>query len=310
MRPATPRPTRRRPCSTGWPCRPGRARCTGCRRAAGAWCGRCWVRLAPRCATTCASARSTGARIPRTRTGASRARACDTTCWRHCARSAPRRSGRSRRPRGSSARRPSCSMRLSIPRSRSSAAPRPCRSRRCASTLQRCGAWCSADLPATARCPSRSSRSTIEGRRPWTSVAACARWPSTARCASRAPMTARCPSPWRWRFPVALASATGRSRPSWPRAGDVVVSAEALGAARSSARGARETACARSGWAAPRRCRISSPTARSRARCAGRCPWWRPPAQIVWVAGVAVDERFAAAEGAPGTVGLSARVMP
>jgi tRNA(Ile)-lysidine synthase len=29
--------------------------------------------------------------------------------------------------------------------------------------------------------------------------------------------------------------------------------------------------------------------------------------EIVWVAGVAVDERFAAAEGAPGTVGLSAR---
>jgi len=32
--------------------------------------------------------------------------------------------------------------------------------------------------------------------------------------------------------------------------------------------------------------------------------------QIVWVAGVAVDERFAAAEGEPGVVGLSARVFP
>jgi tRNA(Ile)-lysidine synthase len=29
--------------------------------------------------------------------------------------------------------------------------------------------------------------------------------------------------------------------------------------------------------------------------------------EIVWVAGVAVDERFAAAEGEPGTVALSAR---
>jgi tRNA(Ile)-lysidine synthase len=28
--------------------------------------------------------------------------------------------------------------------------------------------------------------------------------------------------------------------------------------------------------------------------------------EIVWVAGVALDERFAADEGAPGTVGLSA----
>jgi tRNA(Ile)-lysidine synthase len=32
--------------------------------------------------------------------------------------------------------------------------------------------------------------------------------------------------------------------------------------------------------------------------------------EIVWVAGVAVGERFAAAEGAPGTVGLSARSAP
>jgi len=32
--------------------------------------------------------------------------------------------------------------------------------------------------------------------------------------------------------------------------------------------------------------------------------------EIVWVAGVAVDERFAAAEGAPGAVGLSARSVP
>ena len=32
--------------------------------------------------------------------------------------------------------------------------------------------------------------------------------------------------------------------------------------------------------------------------------------EIVWVAGVAVDERFAASEGEPGSVGLSARSVP
>ena len=53
-------------------------------------------------------------------------------------------------------------------------------------------------------------------------------------------------------------------------------------------------------WAARRRSRTSSPTARCRARCGGRCRWWRRAGEIVWVAGVAVDERFAAARTRPG----------
>jgi tRNA(Ile)-lysidine synthase len=36
-------------------------------------------------------------------------------------------------------------------------------------------------------------------------------------------------------------------------------------------------------------------------------PVFETDGEIVWVAGVAVDERFAAEEGAPGSVALSAR---
>ena len=50
--------------------------------------------------------------------------------------------------------------------------------------------------------------------------------------------------------------------------------------------------------------RTCSPTARCRARCAARCRWWSRGGEIVWVAGVALDERFAAAPGDPGAVGL------
>ena len=39
--PATPRPTRSRPCSTGSPPRPGGARCSAWPRATGGWSGRC-----------------------------------------------------------------------------------------------------------------------------------------------------------------------------------------------------------------------------------------------------------------------------
>ena len=38
----TPPPTRRRRCCTAWRCRPARERCSGWRRGAGGWCGRCW----------------------------------------------------------------------------------------------------------------------------------------------------------------------------------------------------------------------------------------------------------------------------
>ena len=70
--------------------------------------------------------------------------------------------------------------------------------------------------------------------------------------------------------------------------------------------GATETACARSAWAARRRCRTCSPTARSRARCGARCRSWTSGGEIAWVAGVALDERFAARPGEP-SVGLTAR---
>jgi hypothetical protein len=42
----------------------------------------------------------------------------------------------------------------------------------------------------------------------------------------------------------------------------------------------------------------------------GSLPVVEAGGEIVWVAGVAVDERFALPEGGPGAVGLSAHAVP
>ena len=63
----TPRPTRSRRCCTGWPRRPGAARCSGWRRARGGWCGRCWMSRARRPPPGVARAAWAGARTPATR---------------------------------------------------------------------------------------------------------------------------------------------------------------------------------------------------------------------------------------------------
>ena len=189
----TPPPTRRRPCSTGWPSRPARARCTGWRPGAGGSCGRCSVRPARRCATTCACARARLARGPLQRGPPLRPRARAPRPAGGAALDRPRgRSGRSPRPRASCARRRRCSTRRSTPRSSGSAAGRPCPLASCCAScpavrrlvLRRLAEQAGGEL-APVR-PRRSSRSAAAGRSRSTSAAACARWSSTARSASRA----------------------------------------------------------------------------------------------------------------------------
>ena len=111
--------------------------------------------------------------------------------------------------------------------------------------------------------------------------------------------------------PVPLAI-PGRARfGSWeveaaPGEGEVLVSADALGGASPCALGARATACAPSGSVAARHCRTSSPTESPRA-LRPTLPVVEAEDGIVWVAGVALDERFAAGSDDPGAIGLSAR---
>jgi tRNA(Ile)-lysidine synthase len=92
--------------------------------------------------------------------------------------------------------------------------------------------------------------------------------------------------------------------------GDVVVSAEALGA-HAIVRGWSEGDRMRPVGLGGTKTLQDLFTDRKVPRALRRTlPVVEAAGKIVWVAGVAVDERFAAAEGAPGTVGLSARVRP
>ena len=125
----------------------------------------------------------------------------------------------------------------------------------------------------------RSWRSADAARSRSTSAAGCARSSSTARSASRARASRRAPEP------VALPV------PGSARFGDWEVEAGA-GAAGRRERGAgsappltgarlarRRPHAPASAWAARRRSRTCSPTARCRARCAARCRWSRAAAR-------------------------------
>ena len=79
--------------------------------------------------------------------------------------------------------------------------------------------------------------------------------------------------------PAGRASEAGSSRP--PREWRATCQSQPRRSASPppSARGAPVTACARSASAGPRRFRICSRIARSRARCGARCRWWRSAAR-------------------------------
>ena len=62
-----------------------------------------------------------------------------------------------------------------------------------------------------------------------------------------------------------------------------------------------------SAWAAPRRWPTCSPTCKIPRELRRTLPVVVSGDDVVWVAGVALDERFAAPDGAEGAIGLSAR---
>ena len=115
--PATPPPTRSRPCSTGSRRRRGGARCSAWPRARAGSCARCSASRASRPPPTARRAGWRGARTPATRRPRSPATACATSCCRRCARSTPRPRPTCCARSRCCATRPPCSTRSSTPRS-------------------------------------------------------------------------------------------------------------------------------------------------------------------------------------------------
>ena len=116
------------------------------------------------------------------------------------------------------------------------------------------------------------------------------------------------PHRWSWACRASCGSAAWEVEAAVGSAGEVQRLRRRARRARSRcAAGRTATACARWASAAPSRSRTCSPTARCRARCAARCRWSRPAARSSWVAGVALDERFAAGAEDREAIGLSAR---
>ena len=117
----------------------------------------------------------------------------------------------------------------------------------------------------------------------------------------------RRPSRWSCRCRAACASATGRSRPLLGGPGEVSVSRRRAWAAGSwCAPGATATACARSGLGGTKSLQDLFTDRKVPRALRRELPVVEAGGEIVWVAGVAVDERFAA-RGEEAAVGLSAR---
>ena len=288
-RPPTRRPTRPRPCSTGWRSRPAGGRCW-------AWSARRGRLVRPLLEATREETRGVlpgaraapGARTRRTRIPASRARACAGSSCRRCASLSPAaertiaETARLLRDEaevldGATAEAlaglgggPAVELEgLRAARRRRWRGWRCERSPRTRSGAQRSLSRAEADavlaLGRGAAAPRRS-----------TSAAACERWRSTARCASGAAVSAPAPEPVELprarRRAVRRVGGGGRGRSG---AGEVTLSrARAAGVRWWCAAGTTATACAPWGSAAPSRSRTCSPTARSRARCGARCRWW------------------------------------